>query len=135
MNKTFLLGKFAGLVIVGTRNGYFGEEEHGQIIQDIRESDADVLFIGMPSPFKEAWCHRHKEDLGVPVQVGVGGSFDVIAGYIKRAPRWMQKIGMEWAWRLMMEPRRLWKRYLTSNSMFIWLTLQTFFSRRTPSSR
>ena len=74
-----------------------------------------MLFVGMPSPFKEVWCERHRERLDVPVIIGVGGSFDVLAGFIKRAPRWAQAAGLEWLWRLLMEPRKLWKRYFTTN--------------------
>lgn len=79
-----------------------------------------MLFVGMPTPFKELWLAAHKEELGVPVMIGVGGSFDVVAGHVKRAPGWMQRIGMEWFWRLLMEPRKMWKRYLVCNSAFIW---------------
>ena len=66
----------------------------------------------------------------VPVIVGVGGSFDVLAGFIKRAPRWVQSMGLEWFWRLLMEPRKLWKRYLTTNSEFIWFASLEIFARR-----
>jgi len=66
----------------------------------------------------------------VPVIVGVGGSFDVLAGFIRRAPQVVQKVGMEWAWRLVMEPRKLWKRYLTTNSEFIWLAAREILAKR-----
>ena len=89
-----------------------------------------MLFIGMPSPFKETWCERHRARLEVPVIVGVGGSFDVLAGFIKRAPPWVQRVGMEWFWRLMMEPRKLWKRYLTTNTEFVCLAGREVIARR-----
>jgi N-acetylglucosaminyldiphosphoundecaprenol N-acetyl-beta-D-mannosaminyltransferase len=84
----------------------------------------------MPSPFKEIWCDRHRQHLEVPVIMGVGGSFDVLAGFIRRAPRWAQRLGLEWFWRLLMEPRKLWKRYLTTNTQFIWLAGREVVARR-----
>ncbi len=120
---TIIAETFPGLTVAGSRNGYFGPDEHEHIAQEIRDTNPDILFIGMPTPFKEFWCYDYREQLNTPVLLGVGGSFDVHAGYIKRAPRWMQSIGMEWFWRLIMEPRKMWKRYLVTNSRFIWLTL------------
>jgi N-acetylglucosaminyldiphosphoundecaprenol N-acetyl-beta-D-mannosaminyltransferase len=119
-----------GIEIAGFRDGYFGKEEHPAIVEEIRTSGAHMLFVGMPSPFKETWCERHRQRLEVPLIVGVGGSFDVLAGFIKRAPRWVQSAGLEWLWRLSMEPRKLWKRYLTSNSEFIWLAGREVLARR-----
>jgi N-acetylglucosaminyldiphosphoundecaprenol N-acetyl-beta-D-mannosaminyltransferase len=78
-----------------------------------------MLFVGMPSPFKETWCERHRAALDVPVIMGVGGSFDVLAGYVRRAPRLVQSAGLEWSWRLAMEPRKMWKRYLLTNSEYL----------------
>jgi N-acetylglucosaminyldiphosphoundecaprenol N-acetyl-beta-D-mannosaminyltransferase len=119
-----------GLEIAGFRDGYFGPDEHPRIVEEIRASGAHMLFVGMPTPFKETWCERHRDRLEVPVIMGVGGSFDVLAGYIKRAPRWSQSLGLEWFWRLLMEPRKLWKRYLTTNSEFIWLAGWEILARR-----
>jgi N-acetylglucosaminyldiphosphoundecaprenol N-acetyl-beta-D-mannosaminyltransferase len=119
-----------GIQIVGFRDGYFGPEDHLRIVEEIRASGAHMLFVGMPTPFKETWCERHRERLDVPLIMGVGGSFDVLAGFIKRAPRWAQSRGLEWFWRLMMEPRKLWKRYLTTNSEFIWLASREIVARR-----
>ena len=116
--------RYPGLVIAGTRNGYFGPADHAAIVEDIRASQPDMLFVGMPSPFKDVFCERHRNRLQVPVIVGVGGSFDVLAGFTRRAPVAAQRLGLEWAWRFMMEPRRLWKRYLTTNTEFIWLVLR-----------
>jgi N-acetylglucosaminyldiphosphoundecaprenol N-acetyl-beta-D-mannosaminyltransferase len=121
---------FPGLVIAGYRNGYFKEPEHAAIIEQIRSSKADMLFVGMPSPFKEVWCERHKHELGVPMIMGVGGSFDVISGFVRRAPAPMQRTGMEWAWRLMMEPRKMWKRYLVTNTLFLAHTAQAAIRHR-----
>jgi len=118
------------LVIAGSRDGYFGASDHPAIVEEIRASQAHILFVGMPSPFKETWCEKHRERLNVPVIMGVGGSFDVLAGFIPRAPRWVQSVGFEWFWRLLMEPRKLWKRYLTTNSEFLWLAGREIVARR-----
>jgi len=114
------------LDIAGYRNGYFSEADYPEVLQQIRESQADVLFVGMPTPFKEVWCHRFRDELCTPAIVPVGGSFDVLAGFVTRAPRWMQRIGMEWFWRLAMEPRRMWKRYLVTNTTFLALFAGAF---------
>jgi exopolysaccharide biosynthesis WecB/TagA/CpsF family protein len=122
--------EYPGLEIAGFRDGYFGPADHGRIVEEIRASGAHMLFVGMPSPFKEIWCERHSERLNVPVIMGVGGSFDVLAGYIRRAPQWMQSLGLEWLWRLLMEPRKLLKRYLTTNCEFVWLAGREIVARR-----
>jgi len=122
--------QYPGLEIAGFRDGYFGPDDHLSIVEAIRRSGADMLFVGMPTPFKETWCERHRHRLEVPVIMGVGGSFDVLAGFIKRAPRWVQSLGLEWFWRLLMEPRKLWKRYLTTNGEFIWLAGREIVTRR-----
>ncbi len=98
-----------GLVVAGARDGYFTPQEHAEVVADIRQRAPHMLFVGMPSPFKETWCERHREALGVPVIMGVGGSFDVLAGHVRRAPRLLQSLGLEWSWRLAMEPRKLWR--------------------------
>jgi N-acetylglucosaminyldiphosphoundecaprenol N-acetyl-beta-D-mannosaminyltransferase len=118
------------LEIAGFRNGYFDRQDHLCIVDEIRASGAHILFVGMPSPFKETWCEEHRVRLNVPVMMGVGGSFDVLAGFIRRAPLWVQTIGFEWFWRLLMEPRKLLKRYLVSNSEFIWLAGREIIARR-----
>lgn len=122
--------RYPGIVVAGHRDGYFGPEEHDAIVEDIREKAPHMLFVGMPSPFKETWCERHRSRLGVPVIMGVGGSFDVLAGHTPRAPRWLRAMGMEWSWRLLMEPRRMWKRYLVTNSEFLWLAAREVVARR-----
>ncbi len=119
-----------GLEIAGFRDGYFGPDQHPAVIEEIRASGAHLLFVGMPSPFKETWCERHRGRLQVPVIIGVGGAFDVLAGFIKRAPCWVQSLGLEWFWRLLMEPRKLWKRYLFTNCEFIWLAGREIVARR-----
>jgi exopolysaccharide biosynthesis WecB/TagA/CpsF family protein len=123
---------YPGLVVAGFRNGYFAPSDHPAIVKAIHDARPDLLFVGMPSPFKETWIWRHAAELDVPFMLGVGGSFDVFAGRIRRAPRWVQEIGMEWAWRLAMEPRKLWRRYLVSNTAFL---ARLFKALLTPSAR
>jgi N-acetylglucosaminyldiphosphoundecaprenol N-acetyl-beta-D-mannosaminyltransferase len=122
--------RYPGIEITGVRDGYFGPSDHDAIVEDIRASGAHMLFLGMPSPFKEKWVESYRDRLEVPVIMGVGGAFDVLAGFIKRAPVWAQSAGLEWFWRLLMEPRKLWKRYLTSNSEFVWLAGREIVARR-----
>jgi N-acetylglucosaminyldiphosphoundecaprenol N-acetyl-beta-D-mannosaminyltransferase len=116
--------KFPGLDIVGWCDGYFAPSEHEVVIRRVAESGADILLVAMPSPFKDIWCERHRDRFGVKLVMGVGGAFDVLAGMVPRAPRWMHATGLEWAWRLMLEPRRLWRRYLVGNCRFIWLVFR-----------
>ncbi|MFN8051589.1 MAG: WecB/TagA/CpsF family glycosyltransferase [Acidimicrobiales bacterium] len=119
-----------GLRIAGARDGYFSEPEHTAVIDTIRASDADLLFIGMPSPFKELWAAEHLTEFGADLVLGVGGSFDVLAGFVPRAPAFMQRSGMEWAWRLACEPRRMWKRYAVTNAWLARRVVAGWFRRR-----
>ena len=112
-----------GIRIAGFHDGYFGEPEHAGLVDAIRASGAQILFIGMPTPFKEVWAEQNRSRLGARLVLGVGGSFDVIAGFIPRAPVWMQRAGMEWLWRLLREPRRMWRRYLFGNARFVAMAL------------
>jgi N-acetylglucosaminyldiphosphoundecaprenol N-acetyl-beta-D-mannosaminyltransferase len=118
-----------GAVIVGARDGYFAPEDSPAIVDAIRASRADILFVGMPSPFKEVWCHDNREGLGTPLILPVGGAFDVLAGFTRRAPRVMQVCGMEWLWRLLMEPRRKWRLYFQTNPIFLALVIQASLRR------
>jgi len=126
--------KYPGLVVAGYRNGYFSAADHPAVVEQIRESRPDMLFVGMPSPFKEVFLERHRARLEVPVLMGVGGSFDVLAGCVARAPAWLRSVGMEWSWRLLMEPRKMWKRYLTTNTEFIWTAGREALARRLGAS-
>jgi N-acetylglucosaminyldiphosphoundecaprenol N-acetyl-beta-D-mannosaminyltransferase len=118
-----------GAVIVGARHGYFTPEEGPAIVQEIRASQADILFVGMPSPFKEVWCYNNLEQLGTPVILPVGGAFDVLSGFIKRAPWAMQVCGMEWLWRLLMNPREKWRHYLETNPRFLVMVVRASLRR------
>lgn len=119
-----------GLKVIGYRDGYFSAADHEAIVADIASLAPHMLFVGMPSPFKETWCQRHRDALRVPVIVGVGGTFDVLTGYVRRAPRALQAVGMEWSWRLAMEPRKMWKRYLRTNTEFLGLAAREIFRLR-----
>jgi N-acetylglucosaminyldiphosphoundecaprenol N-acetyl-beta-D-mannosaminyltransferase len=113
---------FPALRIAGARNGYWDDD--GEVIAEVRRAQPDFLFLAIPSPRKEYWLNEHLDDLGVPFVMGVGGSFDVIAGKVRRAPVWVQRVGGEWLYRLCQEPRRMWKRYLVGNVRFVALTAQ-----------
>lgn len=112
--------KHRGLVVCGSHNGYWDDD--GEIVAAVRAARPDFLFLAIPSPRKEYWLHEHLDDLQVPFVMGVGGSFDVLAGKVRRAPVWVQRIGCEWLYRLCQEPRRMWKRYLVGNTKFVRLT-------------
>lgn len=112
-------------VLAGYRNGYFNEDEEQQIVEDIKQAKPQMLFVAMPSPRKENFLYMHRDALKqVNFIMGVGGSFDVFAGKTKRAPQWMQNAGLEWFYRFLQEPKRMWKRYLIGNSKFIYLVLK-----------
>ena len=118
------MSKYPNLQVAGYRNGYFTEEEGIKIAKDIRDSKADILFVAFSSPKKEYWIDKYKDIMEVPFSMGVGGSFDIVAGVTKRAPRWMQKCGMEWFYRFVQEPKRMWERYIIGNFNFIQLVLK-----------
>ena len=124
-----------GLTVAGFRDGYFAPADHAAIVDDIRRAAPHMLFVGMPSPFKETWCERHRAALDVPVIMVVGGTFDVLAGYVRRAPGWMQSLGLEWLWRLLMEPRKMWRRYLVTNSEYMWLAAAEILRQRVGLAR
>jgi N-acetylglucosaminyldiphosphoundecaprenol N-acetyl-beta-D-mannosaminyltransferase len=117
------------LAVAGIRNGYFTPEEEPGIVEEIRASGADCLFVGITSPIKERFLHDHRDALGVPFQIGVGGAFDVVSGNVPRAPALVQRIGMEWLFRVLQEPRRLFRRYLTTNSRYAGLLLAEMLRR------
>lgn len=115
---------YPGLRVAGFRDGYFQQSEEPEVAGDINESGADILFVAISPPKKETFLGKWRSTLNVPVCHGVGGSFDVIAGITRRAPLWMQKSGLEWLYRLIQEPRRMWKRYLVTNTIFMKLCIQ-----------
>jgi N-acetylglucosaminyldiphosphoundecaprenol N-acetyl-beta-D-mannosaminyltransferase len=117
--------KYGPNVIAGYRNGYFSKSEDQEVARQIAESRAQLLFVAITSPRKENFMYEYRDELSsINFTMGVGGTFDVIAGHTKRAPVWMQNIGLEWFYRLVQEPLRMWKRYLVGNSKFICLVIK-----------
>lgn len=116
---TRLTQAYPQLEVAGTHHGYWDSKAEDEVVRKISGSNTDVLFIALPSPQKEYFVDRNRDDLNVRLSVGVGGSFDVLCGDISRAPQWMQRHGLEWAHRLAKEPRRLWRRYLIGNTQFM----------------
>ena len=120
--KQKLEQRFPGIQIVGTYCPPFRQmsgEEDAEVIRRIDATSADIVWVGLSTPKQERWMAAHTHTLKAPVLVGVGAAFDFHAGLKKQAPRWIQKIGMEWLFRLVTEPRRLWKRYLRNNPLFV----------------
>jgi len=124
--KTFK-DKYTNLEIAGYRDGYWKLEEENTVAKLIKNSKPDILFVAISSPKKEVFLSKYLDYMNVPFVMGVGGSFDVVAGLAKRAPKWMQDSGLEWLYRLIQEPRRMWKRYLIGNSVFIWYVIKELF--------
>jgi len=120
------------LVVAGSHDGYFRDSENDSICEAVNTAEPDILFVAMSSPKKEYWVADSAHKLGVPLIVGVGGALDVVAGDVARAPTWMQRAGLEWAFRVLQEPGRLWRRYLTTNAQFLMLVAAEFM-RRDPS--
>ncbi len=116
--------KYRGLIIAGYRDGYWRPEEEGQVAAQVQASRADLLFVAISSPKKEQFLGRYQARMGVPFAMGVGGTFDVAAGLVRRAPRWMQASGLEWFYRFLQEPRRMFRRYFIDDIAFIWLFLK-----------
>lgn len=111
--------RWPGLTIAGSHHGYFTGQESCWIARQIAGTRPDLLFLGMTTPHKEVFLGTYGAELGVPVLHGVGGSFDVLAGLTRRAPERWQRWGLEWAYRVLQEPRRLWRRYLVTNTVFV----------------
>src|SRR5690554_505988 len=121
---------YSSNIIAGYRNGYFSPSEEEEIVQQIADSGTQMLFVAISSPINENFLYKYRDILkNVNLIMGVGGSFDVVAGKVKRAPVWMQNAGLEWFYRFLQEPKRMWKRYLVGNSKFIFLVLKEKFSK------
>ncbi|MGD0652379.1 MAG: WecB/TagA/CpsF family glycosyltransferase [Verrucomicrobiia bacterium] len=130
-----LQARYPQLSVAGWHDGYWSAEEEPAVVEQIRRSRADILFVAISSPKKEIFLGRWKGELGVPFMMGVGGSFDVAAGCVKRAPRWMQKAGLEWLYRLMQEPARMWRRYLVDDMAIVPLFWKEWWRLRSRRSR
>ncbi len=118
------------LQVSGAHDGYWPAGRSRDVVARIRAAEPAIMFVGMPSPRKEYWLAENLDALGVPFSMGVGGSFDVYAGAIRRAPVWMQRMGLEWAYRFIQEPRRMWKRYLVGNLEFVGLVFGAWRAAR-----
>jgi len=119
--------KYSPKLIAGYHNGYFSQAEEPKIAEKISKSKADMLFVAISSPKKEIFLKKYESLIDIPFVMGVGGSFDVISGITKRAPLWMQNVGLEWFYRFLQEPGRMWKRYLITNSLFIFYVFRERF--------
>ncbi|MEM6401425.1 MAG: WecB/TagA/CpsF family glycosyltransferase [Cyanobacteria bacterium P01_D01_bin.116] len=126
--KRTLLSRHPNLQIVGTYCPPYGfesqPEELASINSKIKTTAPDILFVGLGAPKQEKWIYENYEELGVPVSLGIGVSFELVADMVQRAPLWMQKWGLEWLFRLIVEPKRLWKRYVMGNPRFMWLVIK-----------
>jgi N-acetylglucosaminyldiphosphoundecaprenol N-acetyl-beta-D-mannosaminyltransferase len=117
--------KYPALVVAGYRNGYWkGEKEEAEVVAQIKESRADLLFVAISSPKKEQFLGRYQADMKIPFAMGVGGTFDVAIGKVRRAPVWMQNCGLEWFYRFLQEPRRMFRRYFIDDMAFVWLFIK-----------
>jgi N-acetylglucosaminyldiphosphoundecaprenol N-acetyl-beta-D-mannosaminyltransferase len=125
-----MVDRYPGLKVAGFHHGYFWDDEES-VVEMIRNSGSELLFVAISSPKKENFINKWKDRLGVRFVMGVGGTFDVVAGKTKRAPVWMQKCGMEWLYRVIQEPRRMWKRYLVTNSKYLFLLLREYSFNKT----
>jgi len=126
--KEILQARHPALEVVGTYSPSYGFEsnleELAQINSKIQAAAPHILFVGLGAPKQEKWTYLNYQELGIPVSLGIGVSFELVANMVKRAPIYMQKAGLEWVFRLVVEPRRLWQRYILGNPQFIWLVLQ-----------
>jgi len=128
-----LKSRFPMVNIAGAESPPFREltlKDIGEAIRRIIESGANVVWVGLGAPKQERWMAKHWQDLKPAVLLGVGAAFDFHAGSVKRAPAWMRKLGLEWLHRLSQDPARLWKRYVTTNTMFLYYLLEDFLGAR-----
>jgi N-acetylglucosaminyldiphosphoundecaprenol N-acetyl-beta-D-mannosaminyltransferase len=121
--------KFPGFEVAGYRNGYWEPEEEAGVVAQIAAAKADMLFVAISSPKKEHFLGRYQADMKVPFAMGVGGTFDVMVGKVKRAPVWMQNAGLEWFYRFLQEPRRMFRRYFIDDMAFFGLLVKELVRR------
>ena len=123
------------LQIAGSQHGYFDPAQEDDVVAAVRACKPDCLFVAMPTPRKERFLAANREYLDVPFVMGVGGSLEVIAGQVKRAPAWAQAVGLEWFFRFLQNPGGLWKRYLTTNTAFLIMIGSELLRSRTKGMR
>ena len=123
-----IVRRHPGVRIVGRHHGYFGAEGEAEVVDEVAAAAPDILFVALETPAKELFLARNRHRMQLPFVMGVGGSFDVLAGDKKRAPRWMHSAGLEWFYRLVQDPRRLGRRYLVGNAEFIALVFREFLA-------
>lgn len=121
--------RYPDLQLAGSRHGYFSRAEEAQIVEDIRAAKPDCLFVGMPTPHKEQFMATHRDALDIPFVMGVGGGIDVLAGFVHRAPGRWQRYGCEWLYRVIQEPRRMWWRYLSTNTAYAGILTRELLNR------
>jgi N-acetylglucosaminyldiphosphoundecaprenol N-acetyl-beta-D-mannosaminyltransferase len=119
-----------GVAVVGWHDGYWDPADEASVVTAISEARPDILFVAITSPRKEQFLARWKDVIGAPLVMGVGGSFDVYAGAVRRAPAWVQRMGLEWLYRVWQEPRRMWRRYAGDAPRFAWIVLRARLGRR-----
>jgi N-acetylglucosaminyldiphosphoundecaprenol N-acetyl-beta-D-mannosaminyltransferase len=122
--------RFPALQFAGARNGYWSAEEEPDVVEQVRASRADLLFVAISSPYKEHFLGTWQAHMRVPFAMGVGGTFDVAAGKVKRAPVWMQQSGLEWFYRFLQEPRRMFRRYFIEDMGFVRLLVREWWQAR-----
>ena len=125
-----LARRYPTLVVAGMQHGYFAVEQEADVIAAINASGADCLFVALPTPRKERFLKRYRNELVPSFVMGVGGSFDVFAGKVARAPALVQRLGLEWLFRVAQEPRRLWRRYYETNIAYAGLLWRAYRTRR-----
>ncbi len=115
--------KYPTLIISGIFSPPFKQltkDEDDRIVKDINSNNPDIVWVGLGSPKQDLWMYEHRKKINAPVMIGVGAAFDFLAGTKPQAPRWMRDAGLEWFFRLVTEPKRLWRRYLVDNTLFVW---------------
>jgi N-acetylglucosaminyldiphosphoundecaprenol N-acetyl-beta-D-mannosaminyltransferase len=121
--------RFPDLQFAGYRNGYWTPEEEAGVVDQITQARADILFVAISSPKKEQFLGAYQAQMRIPFAMGVGGTFDVAAGKVKRAPRWMQRSGLEWFYRFLQEPRRMFRRYFIDDMAFVGMLAKEWLRR------
>ncbi len=124
-----------GLPLVGYRNGYFDKEEWGEVAREIRDAQPDLLFVAITSPTKEKFLGQYRELMDVPFVMGVGGAIDIVAGITRRAPVLWQRLGLEWLYRMLQEPKRMARRYAVTNTKFLTQLARAWVGRRARTVR